>query len=649
MYCYVQFLWIFMLRLISCLFLIVSLGAIADEHDTQDQAKKTYGVLDLGKGFATYNDEVLPATAIEGFSIEKTAPVGNMQFFFIENKEHLNRHLGIHASENFPIKAIKFKNLTKFLSSHENNSNTLSFMYKVDWLYNYKAIPPLSGASFSLSPAARELSKSSPEQFLSSYGNAFITEMSAGVALYINLQINFESSERKKDFEQEVNVGKEDVATVMEGLKAFVQRKNCKGSLNIHAIQLGGDPQQLTKVFAPLESNSKANDAGVGSHGFDFEEIDRGHRVISAAIQYATELAGQVNEDNTGTMFVFGNVKLTPYTAAGADIDVYEKGLLTTQALEAREKITEGYKKLEALRAVQIPFYTLSHFKDSLSPKVKTNIERMMTYKESLEQFFDAESKESQYLCFRTGFENKNCPLAEQKLAAIIPDNVQDLWARFHQLNFSVDFSGKYALYPVSSLDTSGSVLFQKFNFAGLWGKRGFAAFSVEHKSGLSDEYGLYSIVGDPRVKKITYGMNTNAEQFSGENEATKNNTRHFVSEEGENISFHEGFSFPQAQGHVCLHLPAGAWFVGTIHNVTLGKSREVSVFKTGKIKASVGDKIHIHPAGTGTKYKFVVSEPNDLGTLEGVTKLPLMTTVHYWGKTWKSIYSMIYHDSTCF
>ena len=645
--------WSFLFRCFSLFCLAFSLDGLADDHDTKDQAEKAYGTIGIGKGFATYNKQVLPATAIENFTVTKTAPEGTVQFTFIENATHLKRDLGIYASEEVPIRVANFKNLNNFVHGYENNDNVLSLIYKAGWLYNYTMTPSKPGESFVLSQAALTLYEKSPKTFLSTFGDSFVTEVSAGVAVYLMVQINFESAEKKTAFEEQIQGGKEHIASVTLRLKALIDQQECKGSLNIKAIQLGGSPDQLSRIFrgsTPAQLSAK-NKQGIVSHGYEFKDIESFNSVIASAINYTSDLAGQLKGDSTDELFFFGNLSLAPYNGLNPNISTQTQGMLTQETLNARAKLVDSYQQLKLLRSLKIPFFTLNHFKQSLPSCIKNNLETAWKYKEDLETFFDASADSSEHLCFSSGFEETHCNLALQNLKKIVPKNFETLLPSIKQLDFSVNVGGQYALYPVALPAYDQSVVSQQFASTDVDQQRGGAEITVNYSNAGRIDKSLYNLVSEKNVRQMTYKLKEKRQPYRETHHASKTDTHEFTAQNGTLLSFNDTLSFPHDRGHVCLHLPAGAWFVGTIHNETSGKSKQASVFQRVKIKAGVGDSITIYPqlGMYAALHRFTVTVPYDTGKEDAITKLPLNTTVHFWGDARNSYYSLIYNDQTCF
>lgn len=61
------------------------------------------------------------------------------------------------------------------------------------------------------------------------------------------LQIHFESQQSKQSFSELISAGKEGIAAVMLKLQGSIKQKHLKGTINIRALQLGGDPPNLLK------------------------------------------------------------------------------------------------------------------------------------------------------------------------------------------------------------------------------------------------------------------------------------------------------------------------------------------------------------------------------------------------------------------
>ena len=661
----------------------ININSFADEG-SQEQVKKSFGEIGIGKGFISYNNQVLPSGAVVGYDVVKTAPEGFAELSFVEDKGDLLKKVGIHGSLEVPVKALQFKNLTSFLDQHKNSHRTISFLYKADWNYRFE-LQSRSGDRIQISDEALDVYGKSPRDFVSGFGNSFITKSRAGASIFIMLKLHFDSSEAKKSFQDNMGIGKEGIITVLQKLQYFKEQNHEQGYFNLHVLQLGGTPESLGEMFAQAsstatglasDSGSKKNSKkdfkshGAESIGYNFTDLENGIGLINKVTEYLTALPNQVDSENPETLFVFGDFETQSYHSINGDIAPLTDGSLKPETLKARKKISKAFINLHKLREIKIPFYTYAHFKEKMRSNVSECISRAKEYRDKLEDFFDSSPANSQFQCYQTGFEDEACPKALQKLSAFKTAELKDDLKKIELLNYSVSVTNRYASYPINwnrqFLDRSHQQKVRQdlvsFNLDQQDVEGHYIVFDAEDNSS-GESISMQKLALDRDNMIYSFGLMHYNLALTGSAIKTESNvfefTQNFKSFEpkeikckGEKITFYDDFYFPHQKGHVCLYLPAGAGFVANIKNKSNNKSAAVSVFKTGKIFAQIGDEIEIKPAWSRSKpHIFKVTVPYDTeNDFEDMTKkLPLHSTVHLKGNIVNNHTTIIYHDENCF
>ncbi|AKP73657.1 hypothetical protein Psal006b_01948 [Piscirickettsia salmonis] len=625
----------------------IAVTSIANQQVDLQSIRNMYGNIAQAQGYASYDNTATSGIAINNFvRMPPSHPTGSIEFFFEDDLNQFKKELGIYTSIEVPIKTVNVKDIANFASAYVQNDQTLSLIYNANWAYTY-GITPKPGTHFALTADATQLYLQSPETFLSTYGNSFINQFRAGASLYVMLQIHFESQQSKQSFSELISAGKEGIAAVMLKLQGSIKQKHLKGTINIRALQLGGDPSKLTEIF------SKSTGEGSGFAAFNFSDINQGMKIVNSAISYSKNLSKQVDPENYSTLFTFGNFSTTPYHAIDPNIPAYPEGKFNKNTLAARQTIKQAYTQLLALKDYKIPFYILNNFYNSLTNPAQKELNTVNNYKNNLESYFNNAHDTPQYNCYQPGNENATCGQAAQALTNFTPDNIQTAISELEQFNYSVNISDRYAAYPTSMINHNSNDINQSFVLENLDGKTYQGAVQASQSEHFDPKLnqGLYTLLAEPTIKSLDY----NIPSRSGSNwlHASKIGTRDFFNAKDGDIQFTNSVYRPYPAGTVCLYLPAGAWFAGGILNERTHEYSRTPVFQSTSLKAQVGDKITIYPVtngdDNGAKQYFIVSKPGETGpNKDNIMQLPLQTTVNFWGTVWNTDYSFTYNDSNC-
>lgn len=622
---------------------VFNLPLAMSKQKTLSDIEQVFGKFQLGKGYVSYDQAVTSAIAIENAEVFRGNPTGSISFSLSESLTDFKRQLGIYASVSVPVKFINVKSISDFVHSYTENDQTISLIYSANWAYRYQLIPKNNRGHFIISNEAKSLWQLSPETFLAAYGNRYISGLNAGASLYMLVQIHFDSEEAKIQFQQAVGLSKKDIIDILLELKGEIKTKHLTGDVYIQALQLGGDPSQLSNVF------SSSTDDGSAFSVFNFDDIDYGLNIVNEAVDYVNDLKKQVDPDNPDDLFVFGDIQTESYHSLDPMIDAYPYGMLDKNALSARKTLEDAYKLLEYIQSQTLPIYIYNNYYNYLSNNAQYVLSGVLKYKDDLVDYFENIQDSAQYYCYQPGTENAYCPIAQQRLNEITPEGIGQLIDQLQQFNYSVNISDQYVAYPTSILFNDGDLLKQLFVIEGLSMSRTQGEIRVKKVSELiyNANLSLYQLLADPLIKVFEYKLM--ADYFGDWNQANKIGVRQFIDNKGNEVSLLNTAYSPYPSGVVCLYLPAGAWFVGKMTNKRTNQYTKIPVFQRAKLTAQVGDIIKISPVWGWSTYQFRVTRSGNTGEkLNKEVKLPLFTTIHYWGTIGASYYSLNYNDLSC-
>lgn len=170
----------------------------------------------------------------------------------------------------------------------------------------------------SFTPAAQKICQSDPTcragiaPFTDRYGDAVIKALPLGALLDVNIQIKFNNRKHKEVFNESISGGIGSLFHASEQIRHAVEKSGAKGSLELSARQIGGDPSELATIF---------KQAPGGSYYIttcNLDSLDSCENVIGGILDYAKgKFAEQIKFKDgkpQGILSVVGKLEPMPYS-----------------------------------------------------------------------------------------------------------------------------------------------------------------------------------------------------------------------------------------------------------------------------------------------------------------------------------------------
>ena len=170
-------------------------------------------------------------------------------------------------------------------------------------------------------------------------GNTYLQQQSMGADLYVTLQLNFHSKRDKENFDAHVGGGIGSVFDAEGSIEKLVNEYSIQGSLNILALQDGGDPAALAGIFAKSPDGYYISSCGL-------DDLKSCKKVIEGVINYAqNEFPKQVDYKDGK---IIGNANpidfnYATYVSNGIFFSSPSKPL-PVEVIKARQKLGDLYK-----------------------------------------------------------------------------------------------------------------------------------------------------------------------------------------------------------------------------------------------------------------------------------------------------------------
>lgn len=278
---------------------------------------KDVPALMLGNGYLTYDHMSLTVSPIK-LDNAKVYYTGLQSSILLDDTidlTHLAKVLNIDISAsggwgNFSLNAAaNYLHHIEDDKFHENFAYTEAFF--ADAVLDIRHLP--SDISALQNEAIDIYTKKGIVAFTNHYGDTYIQQLPMGAYLIVNLRLSFSKAVDKERFDGAISGKFGSIFSASGKIKYAVDQTNVKGSIEISAYQLGGDPSELANIFA-----KKSND-GYYITQCSLADLTACQGALNGIIRYAqVDFKTQIKMNGDGTpsghLEVVGEPSLTTYS-----------------------------------------------------------------------------------------------------------------------------------------------------------------------------------------------------------------------------------------------------------------------------------------------------------------------------------------------
>lgn len=304
-------------------------------------------MLRLGDGYLTYNHLSLGESAINK-AATKIAYSDLQNSIYLSqtiDRTELTKLLNIDFSASGGWGQFSANGVAHYLRDIENSAYTENFTFVERYYSNCRLdTSELPSDTRALSVQAADLLKQNGiKAFTNRYGNSFITQLPMGAILIANLKFNFSSAMDKEKFDVGLGGGFGSIFNAKFTIQNAIEKSKAKGSIEVSAYQLGGEPAELPNIF------SKKNNAGYYITSCSFDHLQDCQAAIDGIINYAqTSFNKQIKvrsigEKPEGNLAVVGAPTLSSYSIK---LNLPKATSLDPMVIQTRLKISSQYKEL---------------------------------------------------------------------------------------------------------------------------------------------------------------------------------------------------------------------------------------------------------------------------------------------------------------
>lgn len=305
-------------------------------------------ILRLGDGYLNYDHIGVGESALrlDNTSVNYENMQNAINLSQTIDHEELAKNLNVDASASGGWGLFSGSASAGFMRHTENNQFRENFTFSERYFTNAVLdISNLPASTDALTPAAAGLyNKYGISEFTNRYGDKFIKELPMGAFLIVNLQLSFSTSADKEKFDGSLSGGFGSIFNASATIQRAVSSVRARGTVEVSAYQLGGDPSELPGIFAQKASG------GYYITTCSLDNLQDCQGAIDGIINYAqTNFNRQikpvgVGQKPTGNLVVVGEPELESYAGK---FRIFPSPPLDPSVLEQRFELATLYRTLK--------------------------------------------------------------------------------------------------------------------------------------------------------------------------------------------------------------------------------------------------------------------------------------------------------------
>ncbi|WP_152621905.1 leucine-rich repeat domain-containing protein [Archangium violaceum] len=231
------------------------------EQDVRVTPAQMVGAALLGTGFSV-EDESFRGQCLQGSVAYSGAAMSDASLVLVDSYERIKSDLGINISGKATFATWDLNAAARFAmnAAETLNSSSMTFRYQVRGR-NAMLVDAV--------PTARALEARTrgSEAVKQMCGTEFVQQVELGAGLWVNVKYDFLDQAAKSEFAADVKVN---ILKLFSGSGAVTledDRLKKSASITVSALQLGGDPTQLSSIFSTTCQDEASQPTGGGTAG----------------------------------------------------------------------------------------------------------------------------------------------------------------------------------------------------------------------------------------------------------------------------------------------------------------------------------------------------------------------------------------------
>jgi hypothetical protein len=347
---------------------------------TAGEAKNSNGI--VGVPYDTQTNSVVGASScLVGIKSNSFTNISSdLTFDQVRNQASLFSSLGVSAGLDAGVGPAKLSVTAEFVNSSLDDSKSVN-MYFIQSSTSQASISGVVARAAGpdainvLNGSAQDAYLLSPEKFRALCGNRYVAMARAGARLIVRLTLKFKSEVDKEYFEGKMNLDTGGLLDITAKIKKAVTDTKQDATLTINALQQGGTPLKVMKIFNISEIEARDADAS-GQTVFPAMEcgtastIDKACKdTIAGIITYGEDTMPEQIKNNTNLYYDL------PQAISYATIGLDEGG--GTENEQVKLLSAEYAKASKNMRIID--YYALEKFSVGMDVNLTYELKRIAT------------------------------------------------------------------------------------------------------------------------------------------------------------------------------------------------------------------------------------------------------------------------------
>lgn len=319
--------------------------ALKETHSFKDD----FYPMRIGSGFDSFSKKATSShsclvAAQKNKNIVIFNPSATIELEEAQGLETLQKNLGVDVSTQIGGDRFGFSAAAKFTNASKDNTYTtnLIYLYKYAGQAVFKDNSIIYGADALNTTARYYFDKQDGIHFREMCGDSFVDTMDVGSILAIRIELAFNSHMEQQKFKSQMDLNTKFI-NIGAKIKYAAQAANVHVNFALHAMQLGGDPQNLNDIFGQEESNNVYPFLNCGD--IEKDGFNSCNKMISNIISYTQDIKRQLTRADGSLAtekLYYSNPTSLKYTRIGINLGAEDP---SSDIVKAMEDLTSNYDK----------------------------------------------------------------------------------------------------------------------------------------------------------------------------------------------------------------------------------------------------------------------------------------------------------------
>ncbi len=205
--------------------------------------------IEPGRGYSSDTEAIAPTTCYNVLSVNRGMQTSQTNFSTAQNTSQIASQFNVATDFGGVYGILGLSGMMSYLDDVSENSYSMSFNYSekiaqsVNMQYSYNAATILNETGQAI------YANGTNPMFRLFCGDKLVTSYIEGAGLILSMQVNFIDSSSKEIFKSAVGASVFGFGSAGAQIQNIATSYHLQGQLVVQAYQLGGHPEQLSKIF----------------------------------------------------------------------------------------------------------------------------------------------------------------------------------------------------------------------------------------------------------------------------------------------------------------------------------------------------------------------------------------------------------------